>query len=303
MKMKIVFMGTPDFAVKALEALAARHEVVCVYTREPQEAGRGKKLTKSPVHEFAEAHGILVRTPKTLRSAEAQAELKALQADISVVAAYGLILPQAVIEAFPLGCLNIHGSLLPRWRGAAPIQRAIEAGDNESGITIMKVVEKLDAGDMLLKGSVPITAETTGETLHDAMAGLGAELIMKALDNWQNLHAEPQDERLVTYAAKIDKAESRLDFSMPAEVLERKIRAFNPYPAVYFEYGGERYKILRAKVVDETGEAGAILDGAGRLVIACGDKALEVTEIQRQGKKKMPTEELLRGMNFCGRVE
>ena len=145
-------MGTPDFAVKALEALAARHEVVCVYTREPQEAGRGKKLTKSPVHEFAEAHGILVRTPKTLRSAEAQAELKALQADISVVAAYGLILPQAVIEAFPLGCINIHGSLLPRWRGAAPIQRAIEAGDNESGITIMKVVEKLDAGDMLLKG-------------------------------------------------------------------------------------------------------------------------------------------------------
>lgn len=301
--MKIVFMGTPDFAVKALEALAARHEVVCVYTREPQEAGRGKKLTKSPVHEFAEAHGILVRTPKTLRSAEAQAELKALQADISVVAAYGLILPQAVIEAFPLGCINIHGSLLPRWRGAAPIQRAIEAGDNESGITIMKVVEKLDAGDMLLKGLVPITAETTGETLHDAMAGLGAELIVKALDNWQNLHAEPQDERLVTYAAKIDKAESRLDFSMPAEVLERKIRAFNPYPAVYFEYGGERYKILRAKVVDESGEAGAILDGAGRLVIACGDKALEVTEIQRQGKKKMPTEELLRGMNFCGRVE
>lgn len=303
MKMKIVFMGTPDFAVKALEALAARHEVVCVYTREPQEAGRGKKLTKSPVHEFAEAHGILVRTPKTLRSAEAQAELKALQADISVVAAYGLILPQAVIEAFPLGCINIHGSLLPRWRGAAPIQRAIEAGDNESGITIMKVVEKLDAGDMLLKGLVPITAETTGETLYDAMAGLGAELIVKALDNWQNLHAEPQDERLVTYAAKIDKAESRLDFSMPAEVLERKIRAFNPYPAVYFEYGGERYKILRAKVVDESGEAGAILDGAGRLVIACGDKALEVTEIQRQGKKKMPTEELLRGMNFCGRVE
>lgn len=296
-------MGTPDFSVKALEALAARHEVVCVYTREPQEAGRGKKLTKSPVHEFAEAHGILVRTPKTLRSAEAQAELKALQADISVVAAYGLILPQAVIEAFPLGCINIHGSLLPRWRGAAPIQRAIETGDNESGITIMKVVEKLDAGDMLLKGSVPITAETTGETLHDAMAGLGAELIVKALDNWQNLHAEPQDERLVTYAAKIDKAESRLDFSMPAEVLERKIRAFNPYPAVYFEYGGERYKILRAKVVDETDEAGAILDGAGRLVIACGDKALEVTEIQRQGKKKMPTEELLRGMNFCGRVE
>lgn len=298
--MKIVFMGTPDFAVKALEALAARHEVVCVYTRAPQEAGRGKKLTKSPVHEFAEAHQIQVRTPKTLRNAEAQAEFAALNADISVVAAYGLILPQAVIEAFPYGCINIHGSLLPRWRGAAPIQRSIEAGDKESGITIMKVVEKLDAGDMLLKGSVPITAETTGELLHDAMAVLGAELIVKALEEWQNLKPEAQDETLVTYAAKIDKAECKLDFSQTAEILERKIRAFNPYPAMFFEYGGERYKILRAKVADETGAAGTVLEGSERLIIACGDKALEITEIQRQGKKKMPIEELLRGMNFSG---
>lgn len=301
--MKIVFMGTPDFAVKALEALAAKHEVVCVYTRAPQEAGRGKKLTKSPVHEFAEAHGIMVRTPKTLRNEEAQAELKALDADISIVAAYGLILPQAVIEAFPMGCINIHGSLLPRWRGAAPIQRAIEAGDKESGITIMKVVEKLDAGDMLLKGSVPITADTTGETLHDDMADLGAKLIMAALDDWPNLKAEPQDEALVTYAAKIDKAESRLDFSQSAEVLERKIRAFNPYPAVFFEYGGERYKILRAIVVEAVGKPGQILVGDERLVIACGDKALEVMEIQRQGKKKMPTAELLRGMYFSGKID
>ena len=301
--MKIVFMGTPDFAVKALEALAAKHEVVCVYTRAPQEAGRGKKLTKSPVHEFAEAHGIMVRTPKTLRNEEAQAELKALDADISIVAAYGLILPQAVIEAFPMGCINIHGSLLPRWRGAAPIQRAIEAGDKESGITIMKVVEKLDAGDMLLKGSVPITADTTGETLHDDMADLGAKLIMAALDDWPNLKAEPQDEALVTYAAKIDKAESRLDFSQPAEVLERKIRAFNPYPAVFFEYDGERYKILRATVVEAVGKPGQILVGDERLVIACGDKALEVMEIQRQGKKKMPTAELLRGMCFSGKID
>ena len=301
--MKIVFMGTPDFAVKALEALAAKHEVVCVYTRAPQEAGRGKKLTKSPVHEFAEAHGIMVRTPKTLRNEEAQAELKALDADISIVAAYGLILPQAVIEAFPMGCINIHGSLLPRWRGAAPIQRAIEAGDKESGITIMKVVEKLDAGDMLLKGSVPITADTTGETLHDDMADLGAKLIMAALDDWPNLKAEPQDEALVTYAAKIDKAESRLDFSQPAEVLERKIRAFNPYPAVFFEYDGARYKILRATVVDAGGKPGEILSGDERLVIACGDKALEIKEIQRQGKKKMPIEELLRGMCFSGKID
>lgn len=301
--MKIVFMGTPDFAVKALEALAAKHEVVCVYTRAPQEAGRGKKLTKSPVHEFAEAHGIMVRTPKTLRNEEAQAELKALDADISIVAAYGLILPQAVIEAFPMGCINIHGSLLPRWRGAAPIQRAIEAGDKESGITIMKVVEKLDAGDMLLKGSVPITDDTTGETLHDDMADFGAKLIMAVLDDWPNLKSEPQDEALVTYAAKIDKAESRLDFSQSAEVLERKIRAFNPYPAVFFEYGGERYKILRATVVDAGGKPGEILSGDERLVIACGDKALEIKEIQRQGKKKMPIEELLRGMCFSGKID
>jgi len=300
--MKIVFMGTPDFAVKALEALAARHEVVCVYTREPQEAGRGKKLTKSPVHKFAEEHQIPVRTPKTLRSEEAQAALKALNADISVVAAYGLILPKAVIEAFPMGCINIHGSLLPRWRGAAPIQRAIEAGDKESGITIMKVVEKLDAGDMLLKGAVPITAETTGELLHDAMAELGAELIVKALDNWQTLKAEVQDENLVTYAAKIDKAESKLDFSQPAEILERKIRAFNPYPAVFFEYGGERYKVLQAKVCDLNGQPGEIIHGEECLVIGCGSKALEVTEIQRQGKKKMSAAELLRGMHFCGSV-
>ncbi len=300
--MKIVFMGTPEFAVKALEALTEKHEVVCVYTRAPQEAGRGKKLTKSPVHEFAEAHQIPVRTPKTLRNEEAQAELRALNADISVVAAYGLILPQAVIDAFPMGCINIHGSLLPRWRGAAPIQRAIEAGDKESGITIMKVVEKLDAGDMLLKGSVAITAETTGETLHDDMADLGAKLIVEALDNWQTLQAEVQDEALVTYATKIDKAESKLDFSQSAEILERKIRAFNPYPAVFFEYGGERYKILRAVVVEANGNPGQILTGDEKLVIACGDKALEVTEIQRQGKKKMPIAELLRGMKFSGQL-
>ena len=300
--MKIVFMGTPDFAVKALEALYQKHEIVCVYTRAPQEAGRGKKLTKSPVHVFAEEHGIEVRTPKSLRNAQEQEMFRNLQADISVVAAYGLILPKEVIEAFPMGCVNIHGSLLPRWRGAAPIQRAIEAGDKESGITIMKMVEQLDAGDMLLKGVVPITLDTTGETLHDAMAEMGAKLILETLDNWQNLKAVPQDESLVTYAAKIDKAESHLDFSEKAEVLERKIRAFNPYPAVYFEYEGERYKILRAKVVDENGAVGEILQGSERLVIACGDKALEVVEIQRQGKKKMPIEECLRGMQFVGKV-
>ena len=178
--MKVVFMGTPEFALKALQKITQKHEVVCVYTREPQIAGRGNKLTKSPVHQWAEEQGLLVRTPKTLRSPEEQEEYKLLNADIAVVAAYGLILPLPIIEAFPKGCINIHGSLLPRWRGAAPIQRAIEAGDDKSGITIMNIVPALDAGSMLLKQEVSITSETTGESLHDELAEVGASLIMQA---------------------------------------------------------------------------------------------------------------------------
>lgn len=298
--MKVVFMGTPDFALIALQKIAQKHDVVCVYTREPQIAGRGNKLTKSPVHQWAETQGISVRTPKTLRTTEAQAEYQALKADIAVVAAYGLILPQPIIEAFPKGCINIHGSLLPRWRGAAPIQRAIEAGDKKSGITIMNIVQALDAGDMLLKGEVAITPETTGESLHDELASLGAELIVKALDeiDYLQAQAQKQDESLVTYAAKIDKNESKIDFSQSAEVLERKIRAFNPYPAMYFEYQGERIKILRAEVIDQTGPAGSILEGEKALIIACGDKALSVTELQRAGKKKMTIKEVLNGFKF-----
>ena len=296
--MKIVFMGTPDFALPTLKALCENHEVVCVYCQAPKEAGRGQKLLKSPVQIFAEERGIEVRTPKSLRSAEEQEKFAALKADISVVAAYGLILPKGVIEAFPLGCLNVHGSLLPRWRGAAPIQRAIEAGDNKGGITIMQVVEALDAGAMYKKGEIVIDENTTGGSLHDAMAELGAKLIVEVLADLPNIKPEPQDESLVTYAAKIDKAEAKLDFGQSAEVLERKIRAFNPYPACYFEYEGERFKILRAKVTDERGCAGEILAGAG-LKIACADKALAVTEIQRQGKKAMKIEELLRGFRFA----
>lgn len=299
--MKIVFMGTPDFAVPALKALMTEHEVVCVYTQAPKEAGRGKKLTKTPVHLFAEANGIEVRTPKSLRHEEVQAALRDLRADVAVVAAYGLILPKAVLEAFPYGCLNIHASLLPRWRGAAPIQRCIEAGDSESGVTIMQVAEGLDTGDMLLAGRVPLTAETTGGSLHDALSVLGSELIVKVLRDIDRIKPEVQDDVLTCYAAKIDKAESRLDFSLPATVLERKIRAFNPYPAAYFEYNGERFKVLRAVVADGAGKPGQILDGGKRLVIACGDgRALEVTEIQRQGKKAMAAADLLRGMSFQG---
>ena len=298
--MKVVFLGTPDFALIALQKIAEHHEVVCVYTRAPQIAGRGNKLTKSPVHEWAESNGILVRTPKTLRTPEAKAEYTALDADIAVVAAYGLILPPEVIVAFPKGCINIHGSLLPRWRGAAPIQRAIEAGDDKSGITIMNVIPALDAGSMLLKGEVAITSETTGGSLHDALAKTGSDLIVEALDNIDKLQTQamPQDENLVTYAQKIDKTESLLDFNLSAEVLERKIRAFNPYPAMYFEYQGERIKILKAEVCEAQGKPGTILEGQKALIIACRDKALSVLELQRAGKKKMNIKDALNGFKF-----
>lgn len=295
--MKIVFMGTPDFAVPTLKALCEKHEVVCVYCQAPKEAGRGQKVIKSPVQIFAESKGIEVRTPKSLRSIEEQEKFAALGADISIVAAYGLILPKAVIEAFPKGCLNVHGSLLPRWRGAAPIQRAIEAGDDKTGITIMQVVEALDAGAMYKKGEIIIDKNTTGGSLHNDMAELGAKLIIEVLDELENIKPEDQDETLVTYAAKLDKKEAKLDFLMSAEVLERKIRAFNPYPGCYFEYNGERFKILRAEVLKENGNAGHVLDMDG-LCIACGQRALRVVEIQRQGKKAMPIEELLRGFRF-----
>ena len=295
--MKIVFMGTPDFAVPTLKALSEKHEVVCVYCQAPKEAGRGQKVIKSPVQIFAESKGIEVRTPKSLRSIEEQEKFVALGADISIVAAYGLILPKVVIEAFPKGCLNVHGSLLPRWRGAAPIQRAIEAGDDKTGITIMQVVEALDAGAMYKKGEIIIDKNTTGGSLHNDMAELGAKLIIEVLDELDNINPEDQDETLVTYAAKLDKKEAKLDFLMSAEVLERKIRAFNPYPGCYFEYNGERFKILRAEVLKENGNAGHVLDMDG-LCIACGQGALRVVEIQRQGKKAMPIEELLRGFRF-----
>ena len=297
--MKIVFMGTPDFAVPVLEKLINEHEVVCVYTRAPKEAGRGNKLTKTPVHLLAEKNGIEVRTPKTLRNEEEQKKFAALQADIAVVAAYGLILPRAVIEAPKFGCLNVHASLLPRWRGAAPIQRSIEFGDKESGVTIMQIVEALDAGAMYAKAVVPITSETTGGVLHDKLAALGADLMIKVLKDLKSIRPEPQDERLVSYAAKLDKSECRLDFSQTAEMLERKIRAFNPFPAMCFEYGGERFKVLSAEVVDSQGVPGEILTGRGKLVIACGNKALQIRQIQRQGKKIMTVEELLRGFDFA----
>ncbi len=297
--MKVVFMGTPDFAVPALERLIKEHDVVCVYTREPKLSGRGNKLNKTPVHLVAEANGIEVRTPKTLRNIDEQQKFAALKADVAVVAAYGLILPLPVLEAYPLGCLNLHASLLPRWRGAAPIQRAVEAGDAKSGVTVMQVAEGLDTGDMLLKGEVEITSTTTGGELHDKLALVGADLISAVLSDIKSFTPQPQPQDGACYAAKIDKSECKLDFNQKAEVLCRKIRAFNPYPAMFFEYGGERFKVLEAHKAEKYAPAGTIIEENNSLLIACADGALNITQIQRQGKKLMSIGELLRGFHFA----
>lgn len=297
--MKVVFMGTPDFAVPALERLIKEHDVVCVYTREPKLSGRGNKLNKTPVHLVAEANGIEVRTPKTLRNIDEQQKFAALKADVAVVAAYGLILPLPVLEAYPFGCLNLHASLLPRWRGAAPIQRAIEAGDAKSGVTVMQVAEGLDTGDMLLKGEVEITSTTTGGELHDKLALVGADLISAVLSDIKSFTPQPQPQDGACYAAKIDKSECKLDFNQKAEVLCRKIRAFNPYPAMFFEYGGERFKVLEAHKAEKYAPAGTIIEENNSLLIACADGALNITQIQRQGKKLMSIGELLRGFHFA----
>ncbi len=297
--MKVVFMGTPDFAVPALEKLIKEHNVVCVYTREPKLSGRGNKLNKTPVHLIAEANGIEVRTPKTLRNTEELQKFTELKADVAVVAAYGLILPLPILEAYPFGCLNLHASLLPRWRGAAPIQRAIEAGDAKSGVTVMQVAEGLDTGDMLLKGEVEITSSTTGRELHDKLALQGAELISRILSDIKSFVPQPQPQDGACYAAKIDKAECKLDFNQKADVLCRKIRAFNPYPAMFFEYGGERFKVLEAHKAEKYAPAGTIIEDNNSLLIACTDGALNITQIQRQGKKLMTIGELLRGFHFA----
>ena len=283
--MRILFMGTPDFAVPALERLIKEHDVVCVYTREPKLSGRGNKLNKTPVHLVAEANGIEVRTPKTLRNIDEQQKFAALNADVAVVAAYGLILPLPVLEAYPFGCLNLHASLLPRWRGAAPIQRAVEAGDAKSGVTVMQVAEGLDTGDMLLKGEVEITSTTTGGELHDKLALVGADLISAVLSDIKSFTPQPQPQDGACYAAKIDKSECKLDFNQKADVLCRKIRAFNPYPAMFFEYGGERFKVLEAHKAEKYAPAGTIIEENNSLLIACADGALNITQIQRQCKK------------------
>ena len=292
--MRIVFMGTPPFAVPTLAALVeAGHAVAAVYTQPPRAGGRrGNEPTPSPVQRFAEVRGIEVRHPTTLRDLEAQADFAALEADLAVVAAYGLILPQPVLDAPRLGCLNVHASLLPRWRGAAPVQRAILAGDSATGVTIMQMEAGLDTGPTLATARTPVDGRTAGE-LTAELAGIGARLMVEVLADLPTYRAEPQPLEGVTYAKKIDKVETRLDFTLAAEQLERRVRAFAPAPGAWFELERERYKVLAAEVVAREGVAGTTLDD--RLTIACGFAALRPIVIQRAGRPAMGVEELLRG--------
>jgi methionyl-tRNA formyltransferase len=294
--MRLAFMGTPDFAAVALRALiAAGHEIACVYTQPPRPAHRGKQLAKSAVHQLAETHGLEVRTPARLREAAEQEAFAALNLDVAVVAAYGLILPQAILDAPRLGCLNIHASLLPRWRGAAPIHRAIMAGDRETGICIMQMEAGLDTGPVLLREAIAIAPEDTTPSLHDRLAHMGGDMIVRALAQHLALTAQPQSSDGITYAHKIDKAEAKLDFTQSAMALERIIRALNPSPGAYLEVSGERIKILRATVVPDVQAApGEIV--AADLTIACAQNSgLRPTWLQRAGKQPVASVDFLNG--------
>lgn len=291
--MKIVFMGTPDFSVPVLDALVtAGHEVVAVYCQPPRPAGRGKKDRPSPVQARAEVLGLPVRHPVSLKSAEAQAEFAALGAEVAVVVAYGLILPQAVLDAPTRGCLNIHASLLPRWRGAAPIHRAIMAGDAETGVCIMQMEAGLDTGPVLLRRAVPIEAEETTGALHDRLSALGAEAIIDALAGLETLTPEVQPEDGVTYAAKIDKAEARIDWGQPAVEVDRLIRGLSPFPGAWTMLDGRRIKLLRSRVATGDGGPGEVLEG---LRVACGNSAVEILELQAEGRARQDAAAFLRG--------
>jgi methionyl-tRNA formyltransferase len=292
--MRIVFMGTPEFSVPVLDALVdAGHEVVCVYCQPPRPAGRGKKDRPSPVQARAEALGLPVRHPVSLKGAEAQEAFAALGAEVAVVVAYGLILPQAVLDAPERGCLNIHASLLPRWRGAAPIHRAIMAGDAETGVCIMQMEAGLDTGPVLLRDALEIEAEETTAELHDRLSVLGARLIVEALAGLDGLEAKMQPEEGVTYAAKIDKAEARVDWTRPAAEVDRLIRGLSVFPGAWCEIGGERVKLLGSRLAAGAGAPGAVLDDA--LTVACGDGAVRLLRLQRAGKGPQDAAEFLRG--------
>lgn len=298
--MRLIFAGTPEFAARALEALIrAGHQVARVLTQPDRPAGRGMQLVMSPVKQLALAHQLTVMQPAGLKQADVRNELAAAGADAMIVAAYGLILPAGVLSIPRLGCLNIHASLLPRWRGAAPIQRAILAGDRETGITIMQMDEGLDTGPMLLEMPLAIHAEDTAKTLHDRLAALGAEAIVTALAQLEQgpLPARKQDEGLATYAAKLSKAEARLDWRRPASELDRAVRAYNPFPVAQGGFRGETWRIWRAQAVArENSTPGEILEvGRGGLLVGCGEGALRLLEIQKAGGRRLPVAEFLSG--------
>ncbi|MCL6284566.1 methionyl-tRNA formyltransferase [Ruegeria sp. 2012CJ41-6] len=292
--MRIIFMGTPDFSVPVLEALVeAGHEIAAIYCQPPRPAGRGKKDRPTPVHARAEALGLEVRHPISLKSAEEQAAFAALNADVAVVVAYGLILPQAILDAPARGCLNIHASLLPRWRGAAPIHRAIMAGDAQTGICIMQMEAGLDTGPVLLRQTTGIGASETTGALHDRLSDLGAGLIVKALERLDQLTPEPQPDAGVTYASKIDKGEAKVDWTRPAAEIDRQIRGLAPFPGAWTEIGGDRVKLLGSDLADGQGAPGEVLDDA--LTVACGEGAVALTRLQRAGKGAQDGETFLRG--------
>lgn len=291
--MRVVFMGTPEFSVPVLDALvAAGHEIAAVYSQPPRPAGRGKKDRPSPVQARAEALGLPVRHPVSLKTPDAQAEFAAFNADIAVVVAYGLILPQVVLDAPTRGCLNIHASLLPRWRGAAPIHRAIMAGDATTGICIMQMEAGLDTGPLLLRRETPIGAEETTGDLHDRLSAMGAEAIVDALAGLDGLTAKPQPDEGVTYAAKIDKSEAKLDWTAPATHINAQILGLSPFPGAWTRVGGKRVKLLRSRLTEGRGAPGVVISGA---TIACGDGAIEVVTVQPEGKGPMPCEDWMRG--------
>ncbi len=291
--MRIIFMGTPDFSVPCLKALAdAGHEIIAVYSQPPRKSGRGHKVHPSPVQAFAEENGWAVHHPLSLKSEEEQSSFAALNADLAVVVAYGLILPKSILEAPAKGCINVHASLLPRWRGAAPIQRAIEAGDSQSGVCIMQMDEGLDTGAVISRAEVDLTSETTGHSLHDQLSELGANLLVETIasDDWDSVS---QSEVGVTYAKKLEKSEGKLDFTKDAQELERKIRAFFPWPGTSANLGDKSLKILKASVESDKGEPGETLNDD--LLVACGTEALKLHRIQLQGKGAMDSVDFLRG--------
>jgi methionyl-tRNA formyltransferase len=299
---RIAFMGTPDFSVHILKALlkAPPYHVVAVYTQPPRPVGRGYKVTPSPVQMLASLHNISLFTPASLKTEEVQEQWKALDLAVGIVAAYGLILPKAILETPSWGCVNVHASLLPRWRGAAPIQRALLAGDKETGITIMKMNEGLDTGDILLMEKTPLHPSTTTLALFNSLAHLGAEALLRALPLYLDgrLHPIPQPQEGVTYAKKLEKKEGLLDWRLSATLLERKIRVLNPWPGTWFDIGKDRLKVLEADIVSHTGSQppGTILDD--QLTIACGEGALRLLWVQKVGRTPLPAKEFLRGYDL-----